>query len=223
MAFFVYAKPFENGTFEADNIKMDNTYLQNSSVKWMLMLPAALISGLFFSLIAWLLVLLGVQTIGYSWQELLFYPVLCFLGLLVYHFLNVSFPNNDLEKFSLSFSNLLLGIGTGMLFFTYTKWLSLFAFLPLLLLLFYVEYVNKLRFMYRFYRAYFAGLLVFYLAYTMLIHYQFISYQAEETMKLNIGSIPFECYFYFMGMLLSGIYLFELFKSKNGKYGTAGL
>ena len=139
------------------------------------------------------------------------------VGLQLYHVLNVRFPNNSLEKFSLSFSNVLLGIGLGVLFFTYTKWLSVVSFGVLFLLLLYVEYINKLRFMYRFYRAYFVALLFIWPAYYMLINQSLLNYRASEVMLLNIGGVPIELIFLFMALLLSCVYSFEWLKNKYTK------
>lgn len=136
------------------------------------------------------------------------------LGLWLYRFFNTKFPNNNLDKFSLSVSNLILGICVAMLFFGYLKGYTLVTFLILFTLLLYIEYKNKLRFMYRFYRTYFALLIPFYLLCSLAKDQAPLLYNQNATLKLNLVYLPIEVYFYFMGMLLMTIYLFEFFKSK---------
>lgn len=186
-------------------------------------IPAVLITGLVFSIIAAILVLMGAWNFHpayltgvFLWkvpvEEFLFSMAVSLAGIGVYATLNAFFPNNTLDKFSLSFSNLLMGIGVAMLIFTYTKWYSAASFGILFLLIFYIEYLNKLRFMYRFYRGFLVSLVLFYIAYGIISTLPIISY--TDVINLKLGAIPFESHFYFMGMLLMSIYLFELFKSK---------
>lgn len=194
--------------------------------RWKLMVPAVLVSGVLFSIVAFILnqfkvsVFNGAYTIGVNIlqlpiEEILFHFLLAFAGLNVYVVLNERFPKNSLEKFSLSVSNLLLGVLVAMLFFTHTKVYSIAVFSFLFLILLYVEYVNKLRFMYKFYRAYVIMLIPFCLLYVLIGGLPIIAYSVGETINLKIGVIPFEGFFYLMSILLLSVYLFELVKSKS--------
>ncbi|MFA4871229.1 MAG: lycopene cyclase domain-containing protein [Pedobacter sp.] len=102
-----------------------------------------------------------------------------------------------------------------MLFFGYLKLYTLITFLILFALLLYVEYKNKLRFMYRFYRTYAALLIPFYLLCIFIKKQPQLVFNENATLKLNLFYLPIEVYFFFMGMLLVAIYLFEFFKSKK--------
>lgn len=147
-------------------------------------------------------------------EELLLLFILPLAGLAIYQFLNLRFPDNTLEKYSLAVSNILLGVCIAMLYFGHQKFYTLFTFCILLVFMVYIEYVNKLRFMYRFYRAYLVSLIPFYLSYGILTSLPVLQYNSEETLNFNLAHIPFESHFYFMAMLLLSVYLFELFKSK---------
>lgn len=177
---------------------------------WRLMVPAALISGLFFSVVSLILNqfkvfiyapehTIGLYILQLPIEETLFHFVLAFTGLNIYLVLNARFPKNNLEEFSLSFSNLLLGVLIAMLFFTYTKIYSIVTFSVLFLLLLYVEYINRFRFMYKFYRVYVVMLVTLYLLF----------------MLTGGLPVPFEWFFYLMSILLLSIYLFEVFKNKT--------
>ena len=79
----------------------------------------------------------------------------------------------------------------------------------------YVEYVNaKLRFMFRFYRAYLVALIPFYIVNGFLTAIPIVIYNNKENLSFRVGTIPFEDHFYLMSLLLMNIYLYEWFKSR---------
>lgn len=191
-------------------------------------MPAVLVPGIVFSTITIIFTLLGVWGFNPSFligtyyrtvpiEQYLFFFAFSFAGLGVYNYLNIKFPNNHLQKFSLSVSNLMLGICVAFIFFAYAKWYTVVTFSVLLLLLLYIEYLNKLRFMYRFYRAYVACLIPFYISYGLLCNLPTLSYNRNETVKLSLANIPLENHFYLMAMLLLSVYLFEFFKQRKTK------
>lgn len=150
-------------------------------------------------------------------EELLFSMLLPLCGLAVYQFLNVRYPDNSRDKYSLAVSNIMLGICIAMLYFGYQKLYTLITFSVLLIFIGYIEYFNKLRFMYKFYRAYLVSLIPFYIVYSILTTIPVIQYNNQETLKFNLGHIPYENHFYFMSMLLMSIYFYELFKSRANR------
>lgn len=180
-------------------------------------LVSVLITGSLFTALTFLFVSLGILSFGSP----ILAGVVPFLtpavGLGLYHFLNERFPNNELEKFSLLASNLLLGVCVALLFFGYMKWFTAITFFMLFALLFYIEYKNKLRFMYRFYRCYLLLLAPFYLACLGLISQGSFKFNEAASLKLKLGAVAIEGYFYFMLILLLAVYLFELFKRKTEK------
>lgn len=186
------------------------------------------LTGIFFCLVILLFsalrilsfspeLLAGPTLAGFPLAILLLPFVVATSGIFAYRFLNNSFPNNHLEKFSLSVSNLILGICVAMLFFGYQKWFTLITFSILFGLLLYIEYKNKLRFMYRFYRTYVALLIPMYFVSLYIKTQDPILFSSAASLKLDLVYLPIEAYFSFMGMLLMAVYLFELFKSKSLK------
>lgn len=163
-----------------------------------------------------------VYLLGSYYQQLplegyLFVFAFSFAGLSVYNYLNIRFPKNDLQKYSLALSNLMLGISVAVLFFAYHKWFPLITVATLAILLIGIEFINKLRFMYRFYRAFAVCLILFYPCYGLICNLPIIQYNKAETININLINIPFENHFYIMGMLLLGVYLLEFFKHKAAK------
>lgn len=193
-----------------------------------ILLPS-LLSSVIFSGIATLFAFLKIWTfnaeylLGFYYKNLplehyIFLFAFSLTGLSIYTFLNNKFTNNNLQRFSLSLSNLLLGLCIAFLFFAYTKWYTVVAFSVLFALIFYIEYVNhKIRFMYRFYRTYIVMLIPFYVCYGFLCNLPIIQYQFVSTTGMKLANIPLENHFYMMGMLLSVVYLFELFKVNEVK------
>lgn len=198
--------------------------MNNSHLKSFLLSVA--LTGMFFFLITLLFIALGALSFkkqALSSPVFISLPASLFLlqfivpaiGLSIYRFLNNKFPKNDLDKFSLSLSNLILGICVAMLFFGYLKTYTLITFLILFGFLLFIEYKNKLRFSYRLYRTYAALLIPFYLLCLWIKNQSQVIFNPNATLKLDLVYLPIEAYFYFMGMLLITIYLFEHFKSKE--------
>lgn len=182
---------------------------------WKLALPAALMASFIFFGTSYLLryfgilifdirYLSGIHILALPLEEFMFCILMPVTGLGIYTFLNITFPGNSLQKFSLTVSNLLLGLCMAMLFFAYQSGnvYSIIFDVILVLLLIYIEYINKLRFMYRFYRAYVLCMILFYPVYFIIT---------------GLAQI----HFYFMIILLAGTYLFEFFKSKEITKGGA--
>jgi hypothetical protein len=148
-------------------------------------------------------------------ESALFCFTVPFAGIGIYNYLNSLFFNNDLEKYSLALSNILLGLGIAIIFFAYTKAYAVTTFVVLLLLLFYVEYVNKYRFMYKFYRT-FAVFIVLYALWQLLFAgYRSLAYNIDRTLNFNLIKVPFENYFLLGAILLLAVYFFEYFKRRN--------
>lgn len=150
-------------------------------------------------------------------EELLLSLILPLTGIAIYLFLNKRYPDNSSEKYSLAVSNIMLGICIAMLYFGHQKLYTVFTFSILLVFILYIEFVNKIRFMYRFYRAYLVSLIPLYVVYGALTSIPVVQYTVAETLDFNLVHIPFETHFYFMGMMLLSVYLYEVFKNRARK------
>jgi len=211
---YLHKKIFKDGNFQAA-------------------LGASLISAIIFSTLVVVLQLLGVliyntdKTIGVLFKDIPLEQYLLnfsfsFAAVSLYQYLNVRFPKNDLQQYSLAVSNLLLGLCIAFLFFGYSKWYTLLTFSTLLLVLFLIEYVGKLRFMYRAYRAFVVMLVPFYLVYGILFWNGILKVSQNGLFGLYIAKIPLENHFITLSMVLVSVYMFEFFKSKQAT-GIANL
>lgn len=189
-------------------------------------LGASLITAIVFSTIIVLLQIFGIvafdvnNTVGLIFKDIpleqyLLYFSFSFAAISVYLYINIKFPNNDLQKYSLALSNLLLGLCVAFLFFGYPKWYTLSTFATLLVLLFLIEYVGRLRFMYRAYRAFVLMLIPFYVVYGILFWNGTLLVAKNQFTGMCVAKIPVENHFIALSMLLVSIYMFEFFKSKK--------
>lgn len=161
--------------------------------------------------------LIGVEYRSLPLEAYLFLFAFSFAGLGIYKYLNARFPKNDLQKYALAVSHAMMGVCIAMLFFAYTKWYPVITFAFLMMLLIGVEYINTIRFMYKFYRAFAAMLIPFYICYWMICNFPIISYDAKETLNFSIAHIPFENHFLMMGTLLLGVYFMEVLNRRFAK------
>ncbi|WP_316808456.1 lycopene cyclase domain-containing protein [Pedobacter agri] len=194
--------------------------------KWKFVVPAILITGIIFLIWDLLFVklnvwsfnpdyLVGISLWGLPLEEMLFFLTVPYACIFIYECLNAYFPKNELQKYSLAVSHALLGICFAILFFGYSRWYTLINFGFLFVVLFAVEYVNhKLRFMYKFYRAYLVSLIPFYIVNGFLTAIPVVIYNNNENLNFRVGTIPFEDHFYLMSLLLMNVYLYEYFKSR---------
>jgi hypothetical protein len=188
-------------------------------------LLSVVITGVFFTFVSFLYHVLGV--VSYAPNGLLGLYVaglpleqvlLCFIfpysALVIHLILNKSFGIGTTDKYSLSISNVLMGLSIAMIFFAYSKWYTLITFSILLLTLFYIEYVNKIRFMLPFYRTFMTGLVLFLVVFIPLNSFEMVKHDVAQTIELKIAYIPFESYFGFFELSLISVFLLEFFKQK---------
>lgn len=202
-----------------------STYQSKSGYQWKAILTAVFGTGVIFTAATLLLKRVGVLSYnleafiaddgaGIPFEIILSNFVFPFTGIAIYNALNKRYPEQTYEKYSLAVSNILMGLCIAMIFFAYNKWYPMFTFILMILTLLFVEYKNKIRFMYRFYRAYLLSLVAF-LMVSIGYHYKGnIRYTEGKTISFDLIFIPFESYFYLFSMVLIGILLLEIFKKK---------
>ena len=143
-------------------------------------------------------------------------PMAC---IAIYNALNQRYPENSLDRYTLAFSNVLLGLCVAFIFFAYTMAYSVIAFFMLFMILLFMEYRNKLRFMYRFYRTYGLLALSYFLVSLVLGTINGAAYHVGHTVKFTLAGVPFENYALLFIIVLFTIYMYEMFK--NRRNGTA--
>ncbi|WP_432710588.1 lycopene cyclase domain-containing protein [Pedobacter sp.] len=161
----------------------------------------------------------GFEIAGIPLAAVLLCFTVPFASIAIYQSLNQRYPDNSLDRYTLAFSNMLLGLCVAFVFFAYTMAYSVVTFMLLFLFLLFIEFRNKMRFMYRFYRTYGLIALSYFLVSMALGTINGAAYHVAHTVKFNLAGVPFENYVLLFVMVLFTIYLFEAFKSRN--HGTA--
>ncbi len=133
----------------------------------------------------------------------------------LYLYLNLKFPTNTLQRYSLAVSNLLLGLCIAFLFFGYAKIYTLVTFSTLFVLLFVIEYLGKIRFMYRAYRVFAVILVPLFVIFAVSINQGIMVVDDAETFGVKLVGVPVEHFFATLFASLLSIYLFEMLKAKN--------
>lgn len=156
--------------------------------------------------------IMGPKAAGVPVEQLILCFLLPYAFLGIYFYLNTLRPPQKTDKYSLSISNVLMGLSIAMIFFAYNKALAAITFSIMLLILFYVEYRSTLRFMLSFYRAYLFALVLFLMIFVPLHIGSFYRYAQPGTIELKLAYIPFEGFFYFLTMGLISVFSYELIK-----------
>lgn len=183
------------------------------------------IAGLFNVLLSYLFVvsgilmfdsnyLSGIVVMGIPIEQILLCLMLPYSFLLLYCHLNQNQDLKKTDKYSLSISNVLMGLSIAMIFFAYSKGLTVITFSLMLLSLFYVEYKNPIRFMSQFYRSYLFALIFFLILFVPIHYFSIYNYPLSQTIALKIAFIPFESYFSFLTMGLLTVYVYEFAKRR---------
>lgn len=142
----------------------------------------------------------------------LFMFLMFFAALYFYVFLNKKYFHNTLEKYSFAVSNILLGLCIAVGFFANARPFTLLTFVLLFLCLIAIEYINKIRFMGKFYRLFLAFLMPFWLINFVLISQKTMVFNPEMRVQLNIGPVPVENLFIWFIFSLVAVYFFERFE-----------
>ena len=153
--------------------------------------------------------ILGFKVLGVPVEQVLLCFLLPYAFLAIYLYLNGHRALQKPDKYSLSISNVLMGLSIAMIFFAYNKALAAITFSIMLLILLYIEYKSTLRFMLPFYRAYLYALVLFLLIFVPLHIASFYRYALPGTIELNLAYIPFEGYFYYLTMGLIAVFSYE--------------
>jgi hypothetical protein len=152
---------------------------------------------------------------GIPVEQVLLCLIFPYLFLVIYYTLNARYPLIKADKYSLSISNLLMGLCIAMIFFAYTKMYAVSTFGLLLFTLFFLEYRNSIRFMLPFYRAYVVALIPFLIIFVSLHAMGAYTYVMQHTIALKIAYIPFEMYFYFLCSSLITLAVCQIKKHKR--------
>lgn len=192
---------------------------------WKYIFPGLIISGLVFLIWDYLFTILdvwsfnpdyvlGVYILNLPLEEILFFITVPFACIFIYECLNHYIKRDLLYEISGTLNKVLMIYCAIVCLLFYEQVYTLITFGFLLIILVYVEFVQKVN-LGRFYMAFLVSLIPFYIVNGILTSIPIVMYNDAENMGFRVGTIPFEDHFYSMAMLLMNILLFEYFKKKG--------
>ena len=166
--------------------------------------------------------LCGIQIANLPLEEVLFFVCIPFACLFTYHCINLFYSiawNSKTEKrFVLIFSFILLIAGLARLDRLYTST----TFISLSLLLLYIKFIAKAKFLPKLFIVYPVLLVPFFIVNGLLtgsvIEQPIVYYNPNEYLGIRLGTIPVEDIFYGFELILLNVFLYEYFlKRWNSK------
>ncbi len=163
--------------------------------------------------------LVGLSIFGLPIEEWLFFVAVPFASIFIYEVINYFFPRDHLKSsqkvITIVMAMILIIIG-GL---NYDKWYTVITFLSTGLFLLYLNYIAKVSWLGKFYRAFLIVLFPFFLVNGVLtgtgIEEQIVWYNDNENLGIRLFTIPIEDTFYGMLLLLINVYILEKLRPKK--------
>jgi lycopene cyclase domain-containing protein len=198
--------------------------------KWKYILPAIIISAIFF--ITWDVYfthtgvwgfnadyLLGIYFYNLPIEELLFFICIPYSCVFTYHCLNILLKKNHFQKVEHMITWLLLTCLSTVAILNYDKLYTFVTFTLLALFLFSLKFVWKVNWLSRFYFSYSILLIPFLIVNGILtgtgLDEPVVWYNNNENLQIRILTIPLEDVFYGMFLILLNVSVYEYFSRKN--------
>ncbi len=157
----------------------------------------------------------GIKFIGLPLEEILFFLTVPFACVFIFACLNYYVKWQPGVLLTRMVSNLLIGASVAMFAFNYTRLYTAVTFGLLIILLILLVYILKGEWLGRFYMAFVASLIPFYIVNGILTAWPVVMYNDAQNMGIRVGTIPFEDHFYSMALLLMNVAFFEYFKTRK--------
>ncbi len=196
---------------------------------WKYIWPGLLITGLLF--LVWDIFftvkgvwsfnpnyILGITLFNLPLEEILFFLTIPFSCIFIYACLNYYVKWQIPNRIIRIINNFLIAVSVAILLFFYNRLYTLINFGTLLLLLLFLVYVLKVKWLNRFYLAYFVSLIPFYIVNGILTSIPIVSYNNTENLAVRLGTIPVEDHFYLMSLLLMNIAFFEYYRKRDASF-----
>lgn len=164
--------------------------------------------------------ILGIRFFDLPLEEILFFLTIPFSCIFIYCCLNYYVKTKIPDSIIRIFTALLTVFSLLMIVFYHDRLYTFINFGMLFLLLVLLVYVLKVKWMNRFFLAYFVSLVPFYIVNGVLTSVPIVIYNNTENLGLRLGTIPIEDHFYLMSLLLMNVAFFEYFKKGNASFTT---
>ena len=156
----------------------------------------------------------GITFFHLPLEEILFFLTVPFACIFIYACLNyyVKWELPSTATLLISIGLLILSLILLILFHNRLYSVVTFGLTIILLTLF--QFIRKVGWLPKFYRAYVVTLIPFYIINGILTSVPIVIYNNQQNMGFRVGTIPFEDHFYLMVLLLMNIGFFEYFRNR---------
>ncbi|MEO8886246.1 MAG: lycopene cyclase domain-containing protein [Mucilaginibacter sp.] len=161
--------------------------------------------------------IIGIKFFQLPLEEILFFLTVPFACLFIYACINYYVKWQPSAQWTRIITNLLIIFSVLALIFYYDRLYTLVTFSLLWVLLVFLQYAFKVKWLNRFYLTYLVALIPFYIVNGYLTAIPVVLYNDLQNMGVRVGTIPLEDHFYCMAMLLMNVGFFEYFKGKESK------
>lgn len=164
--------------------------------------------------------ILGITFFKLPLEEILFFLTIPFSCIFIYECLNYYVKWQIPEPIVKVLTGLLIVVSLLMLLFFHNRLYTLVNFGTLFLLLLLLQFVMKVKWVNRFYLAYFVALIPFYIVNGILTSIPIVNYNNAENLGIRVGTIPVEDHFYLLSLLLMNVAFFEYYKKRDASFIT---
>ncbi len=162
--------------------------------------------------------ILGITFFRLPLEEILFFLTIPFSCIFIYECLNYYVKWQIPERIIKILTAFLIVVSVLMLIFFHGRLYTLINFGTLFLLLLFLIFTLKVKWLNRFFLAYLVSLIPFYIVNGILTSVPIVSYNNAENLGIRIGTIPVEDHFYLMSLLLMNIAFFEYYRKRNASF-----
>lgn len=195
---------------------------------WKYLLPAIIITGVFF--IGWDILftykgvwgfnseyIIGIYIFNLPLEEILFFVSIPYSCVFIYKVFNSYIKKDIFGTYGKNLSILISIVCLIVCLIFYNKTYTIVNAGICLLLLIFATFIYKFKNLGRFYVAYFVSLIPFLICNGMLTALPVVTYNNNENMNIRLYTIPVEDILYCLSLLLSTVLLMDYFKNRQIK------
>jgi lycopene cyclase domain-containing protein len=159
--------------------------------------------------------ILGFKIFGLPIEEWLFFIIIPFCCIFIYECCNYFIKKDYLQKYALKINALILVIISIIAIVNIDKIYTAFNFISAMVVLVYIQFILKPKWLGRFYVGYLFSLIPFFIVNGVLTYLPVVTYNDLENLGIRIFTIPVEDTVYCLLLLMMNITIYEKIKSRD--------
>lgn len=147
-----------------------------------------------------------------EWMFFIFVPFAC---IFIYECCNLYIKKDILQKYAYQINGIILLIISLVAILNFNKTYTAFNFISAAILMAYVQFILKPKWLGRFYVSYFISLFPFFIVNGVLTYLPVVTYNNTENLGIRIFTIPIEDTIYCLLLLLMNVIIYEWLKHRK--------